>query len=200
MCKGTRSLGGLERTDGVTLVELLIVVAIVAVLASIGVPSYVSAVANYRILTEVNGLVGDLQYARSEAVKQGMTVQMCISTDGQTCSTSAVSWAAGHVVVASPPGSDCTRVGGGCTLLRAQPAFSGTDSGLPTPSTQTSIAFGRDGFAGTSSGTWNGFSPLAQSVVLTVRAVPDISGLGNCVLINTVGQISVLARGTAPCT
>ncbi|HYA60213.1 MAG TPA: prepilin-type N-terminal cleavage/methylation domain-containing protein, partial [Burkholderiaceae bacterium] len=55
------------RSLGFTIVELLIVVSIGAILVSIAVPSYQWTTTNYRISTEVNGLVGDLQYARSEA-------------------------------------------------------------------------------------------------------------------------------------
>jgi type IV fimbrial biogenesis protein FimT len=193
MCRGIGTFRASARADGFTLVELLVVVAIVAVLVRIAVPSYAATITRNRILAETYSLVGDLQYARSEAIKQGLTVQMCISTDSQTCSTSATTWAAGHIVITSP-------VSGTGTLLRAQSAFSGGDTGVPTPSTQTSIVFSRDGFAGTSSGTWNGFSPLAQSVVLTIHASPDIANIGNCVVINTVGQISVLNRGTTPCS
>jgi type IV fimbrial biogenesis protein FimT len=183
------------QTQGFTLVELLIVVAIAAILATVGTPSFLGTITSYRISTEVNSLVGDLQYARSEAVKQGIPVQVCISTDSKTCSTSSTSWAAGHIVVTSPPGSDCTQVNKGCTLLRVQQAFSGTDQASDTVGLTTSIAFNRDGFAGVpSTASWNGFAPLGQALYVTVHANPDI-GMGSCVFINPVGQMSVVLRG-----
>jgi type IV fimbrial biogenesis protein FimT len=175
---------------GFTLVEMLVVLTIAVILTTVGLPSYLSTITKFRLLTETNSLVGDLQYARSEAVKQGLTIKVCVSTDSQTCSTSATSWAAGHIVITSP-------ASGTGTVLRTQPAFTNGDTGLPTPSTQTSVAFSRDGFAGTPSGTWNGFSPLAQVVVLTLHASPDIAGVGNCVIVNPVGQVSVLTRGSS---
>jgi type IV fimbrial biogenesis protein FimT len=195
--QATGNPGRYPRSRGFTLVELLIVVAIAAILVTISTPSYLSTITKYRISTEVNALVGDLQYARSEAVKQGTTVEMCISTDSQTCSTTATSWASGHIVVAAPFGADCTKANT-CTVLRAHQAFTGSDTALPTPNTQTSIAFSRDGFAGTPSTTnWNGFSPLAQPVFLTVHDASNTAGVGSCAVVNPVGQVSVVARGAS---
>jgi type IV fimbrial biogenesis protein FimT len=194
MCKTTGNRGWFSGSQGFTLVELLIVMSITAILVAVGAPSYLSTITSYRLSTEVNELVGNLQYARSEAVKQGTTVQMCISTDGATCSTSATSWGAGHIVVASPFGADCTAAGN-CTLLRTQQAFSGTDTAVPSNG-QTSIVFSRDGFAGTPSTTnWNGFSPLAAPIFLTIHDAKNTTGVGSCVVVNPVGQMSVVARG-----
>jgi len=83
--------------QGFTLIELLVVVAIAAILLTVGVPSYLTTISGYRVANETNALVGDLQYARSEAIKQGVTVSMCISTDGATCSASTNHWEAGHI-------------------------------------------------------------------------------------------------------
>src|SRR5580692_1058191 len=63
-----------RRMAGVSLVELLAVVSIVAILMGIGLSSYKNLTIAYRITGEVNGLLGDMQYARSEAIKQGQNV------------------------------------------------------------------------------------------------------------------------------
>jgi len=180
---------------GFTLVELLIVVSIGAILVTIAVPSFQWTTTIYRISTEVNGLVGDLQYARSEAIRQGMTVQMCISTDGATCSAAATSWTAGHIVITSP----IAGAGLPPTVMRVQGAFTGTDTA--TGAGATAVLFNRDGFAGVpAAGAWNGFSSLAAPIVITVHDANDSAGVGSCILINQIGQISVLAKGASNTT
>lgn len=179
---------------GFTLVELLVVVAIATILITIAVPQYVSSVATYRVSTEVNGLVGDLQYTRSEAIKQGVNVQMCISTNGQTCTAPSAQWQLGHIVVTAPVSVNNAVP---AVVLRVQPAF--TDTATPSGG-QTSVAFNRDGFAGTATPTgtnWSGFTPLAAPVLIAVHPSPDIAGVGSCVVVNNVGQVSVVARGSS---
>lgn len=177
------------RSAGFTLVELLIVVSIAAILVTIAVPSYQWTTTNFRISTEVNGLVGDLQYARSEAIRQGMTVQMCISTDGATCSAAATSWTAGHIVITNPIAGS----GQAATVMRVQAAFTGTDTA--NGAGVTAVLFNRDGFAGVPTASWNGFSSLAAPVVITVHDANDTAGVGSCILVNQIGQIVVLAKG-----
>ena len=70
-----------KRIAGFTLVELVTVMTIVAVLMALGVPSYQYVTNANRISSEVNGLLGDMQYARSEAIKEGQTVTICSSAN-----------------------------------------------------------------------------------------------------------------------
>jgi len=76
----------MKRQYGFTLTELVVVMSIVAILLSLGVPSYRSITNSYRLSSEVNGLLGDLMYARAEAIKEGQPVTVCASTNGTTCS------------------------------------------------------------------------------------------------------------------
>jgi type IV fimbrial biogenesis protein FimT len=77
---------------GVTLIELLTVITIAAILMSAGVTSYQYVTNSNRTTAEVNGLLGDLQFARGEAIKEGTTVTACVSADGATCSALASNW------------------------------------------------------------------------------------------------------------
>src|ERR1700728_5113690 len=81
------------RMAGVSLVELLIVLTIAGILLGIGAASYKGITTSYRISGEINGLLGDMQYARSEAIKQGQNVVICVANSaGNNCSAGNFSW------------------------------------------------------------------------------------------------------------
>jgi len=108
---------------GVTLVETLVVMGIVAILMAIGIPSYKYVTNANRISAEINGLLGDLQFARSEAIKQGRTVSVCVSTDQSSCSTASpdLNWHKGWIVYSDMNGNGAIDAPG--EVLRAQKSF-----------------------------------------------------------------------------
>jgi type IV fimbrial biogenesis protein FimT len=138
----------MKRQLGFTLTELMVVTAIVAILLSIGVPSYRYVTNSYRTSSEVNGLLGDLMYARSEAIKEGQWVTTCASVDGLTCS-GATAWNTGWIVFSNPTNAANPTAG----ILRMQQKFTGT-----TPDTfnatngVSAVTFSREGFSTTVAG------------------------------------------------
>ena len=82
---------------GFTLVELMIALALAAVLLGIGVPAFTNFILNNRMIAVSNDLVTALQFARSEAVKRNNNVTICISSDGVDC-TGGANWEGGWIV------------------------------------------------------------------------------------------------------
>ena len=81
---------------GFTLVELMVTLAVVAILLTVGVPSMTEFVKNNRLTATTNGFVSSLTLARSEAVKQGRNATLCVSSDQATCT--GANWAQGWLV------------------------------------------------------------------------------------------------------
>ncbi|MFN3786316.1 MAG: GspH/FimT family pseudopilin [Thiothrix sp.] len=77
------------RQTGVTLVELTVTLAVVAVLAAFAAPSIKAILESNRLTALNNQLVSSLNYARSEAVKRNYPVTMCVrNSAGTGCATS----------------------------------------------------------------------------------------------------------------
>jgi type IV fimbrial biogenesis protein FimT len=84
------------RVRGITLVETLVVISILGILAAIAVPSFKATIERNRREAYANQIFEDLALARSEAIKRGVPVTVCPSTDGAGCSGST-SWATGWI-------------------------------------------------------------------------------------------------------
>ncbi len=69
--------GGRRTAAGFTLIELMIVVAMLALFAAIAVPSFTSFISQNRSQALNDELLGLLQYARAQAVAQRTTVRVC---------------------------------------------------------------------------------------------------------------------------
>jgi len=84
--------------NGFTLVELIIVVVIAAILATIAVPSFTSLIRDKRQYSAAGQLFGDLHMAKSEAIKRNARVLVCANLSGACAATT--NWANGWLVCA----------------------------------------------------------------------------------------------------
>lgn len=69
-----------SRSGGFTLIELMVTVALVAVLLGLAVPSFARLVASNRLTTQTNEFTGMLHLARLEAIRRGQSI--AIRADG----------------------------------------------------------------------------------------------------------------------
>src|SRR5690349_19968932 len=83
------------RSQGVTLIETMATVAIVAIVGSVAIPSFVSLHGAANRTAIVNDFVLSIFLARSEAIKRNSLVSLCLSTDGNRCDNDAPNWNGG---------------------------------------------------------------------------------------------------------
>lgn len=91
------------RWHGFTLVEMLVTLAIGTILLAIAIPGYAFFINASRLTAVTNDLVLVLHLARSEAIKRGMRVTVCKTSNATAappvCDTAA-SWQQGWLVFA----------------------------------------------------------------------------------------------------
>lgn len=124
---------------GFTLVELMITLAVAAVLMVIAIPSFRHVTLSNRLSTTANDLVDSINTARMEAVKRNNYAQFCSSTAanngadtlGAACTAGTVAHPAGAVVLMQDAASNSTYLAqDGTDKLTAPLQVSGSISAI----------------------------------------------------------------------
>ncbi|WDS36037.1 GspH/FimT family pseudopilin [Pseudoxanthomonas sp.] len=90
-----------DQVRGFTLIELMVTVAVLAILLAIALPSFQQTLRSNRVATSTNALIGTLALARSEAIRSTHGAAVCSSTNGTACGGS---WSDGYLVWADANG------------------------------------------------------------------------------------------------
>lgn len=107
------------RARGFTLIELMIVLAIAAVLAGTAAPALTATIKSVQLSIATNDLLASLFMARSEAIKRKTRVVVCKSADGVVCSPDG-GWQQGWLVFHDPD-NDGQRSSGETMIQRFAP-------------------------------------------------------------------------------
>jgi len=118
---------GKGREQGFSLIELMVVVAVTATLATLAAPSFSTFIASQRVKSVAYDLVSGLLLARSEALKRNQDVVVVPTTASE-------GWGGGWQVVAN-------KVGGGTDTISTQTAISGITFGSALFVAPTSIVY-----------------------------------------------------------
>ena len=169
---------------GFTLIELLIVIAIAAILATLAGPFFIATTQRFRSLSESGTFAGDLQYARSEAIKQGLPVTVCASFDGSTCAATN-SWHHGWIIFSDPAANQTVSPG---TILRKQKSWVGTDTFIASSSV-AAITYRRDGFRSMPSNS-------SGIITVTLHTSPANNNATQCITVSATGRQRTLSYGT----
>lgn len=170
-----------RRQRGVTLMEVMVVLAIVAIALALGVPSFREFVARNRLDSTAQDLLASLQYARSEAMRRG--AQVTVRLAGAAGSRN---WGGGWTMFA-----DADRDG---VLDESEKPPIREGAALAPPLTlfgsesfETLVAFDREGRL---SGAGGGFFVLCEGGALR----EGDHWRARAVLVNGAGRVRMAAR------
>lgn len=172
---------------GFTLIELMVALAVAAILLAVGVPAFQQMLRNNQAATHANEFMGGLNFARSEATKRGRRVVLCKSGDSASCATTGT-WDQGWIVFVDSD-SDAT-VDAGETILRVHGVLGGGDTLQGSTDVADYISYSPDGFTRVAnSGTF-------QSGTLTF-GLCNGNNQKNTILISNTGRARV-EKATCP--
>ena len=112
-----------QKNTGMTLIEVMVVVAIIGIVVAIAVPSFSTMLENQRIKGAAEAVLADLRWARAEAIKRNAPVRVTFTTGS--------SWS--YTINGDPTGTN--------TLLKT---VNGSD--FPSTALQTARFAGRVAF------------------------------------------------------
>jgi type IV fimbrial biogenesis protein FimT len=115
-----------NRIRGFTLVELMIAIAVGAIILVAALPSFSAVLHKNRISTATSQLYVSLNTARSEAIKRRESVSVCPSTDSSSCDTSDIDWSDGWLIFEDPD-EDRLRQSGESIIRLVESLHSGID-------------------------------------------------------------------------
>lgn len=168
------------RQKGLSLIELMVVIALIGVIAGIGVPSFRQMLLDNRLVTTTNQTLTALQQARSEAASHRSPVTVCgtddLNADEPECNGDT-DWSAGILLLQNRAGTE--------TLIRMLPAASISDISIASEADE--IVFAADG------------SASASTITITDSRADDDPSICRQVAINGVGQSRSLKGDELEC-
>lgn len=138
---------------GLTLIELLVTIAIIGILLSLALPSFRDFLVGSRLSSDVNGFIGLINYARSEAISRNQSVVICPKSDTTTACASSQYWGQYEVQAFVDVDGSGTR-NAGDILLKTIPAIDPTalERGFVRHTSAGKITFRSVGYANTAQG------------------------------------------------
>ncbi len=145
-----------QKTSGFTLLELVVTLAIGAVILVVGVPSFKGTLDNQRMTSATNELVMSLNLAKSEAIKRVVYVSVCKSSNGASCSAADTSWDDGWIVFANATVANLGSVDVGDEIIRISPALRDSLAINPLGTIDGFVSFRPSGTLGTAAANMAG--------------------------------------------
>jgi len=171
----------LGRARGFTLIELMVSLLVFAILATLAAASMSSTLSNNRVYSAQTEFIAYLAYARSEALRRGVTVILTATTP-----VSGNAFAGGWSVFVDSNGNG--SFDSGETVLRSHEALQ--PGVIVGDGTTTSIAFNSLGF----------LTPGAAVDIKVCPSNPSLAGFDISVQPSGLADVKDVAINSSPCS
>lgn len=158
---------------GFTLIELVVAISVMGILTTIAVPSFTNASLSSKLRSSAYDFIASSNFARSEAIKRGAPVTVCVSANGTSCGTGG--WEQGWIVLS------------GATVLQRQSAAPGGFKMTATGGV-ASLAFQPIGVGAT------------PATVTVCRATPSVGAQERVVTLDAAGRAWVKTTTSGACS
>lgn len=162
--------------------ELMVTMAVVAIVLVVGVPAFQVTVRNNRATAHANDFLTSLNLARNEAIKRGAGWRVALCP-GTAAGCAGTAWGSGWIVFVDTNTND--QWDAGEQILQVREQLSGNDTLI---STMPFISFQSDGVARTTANQFGG---------VLLFGLCNSRNQQNTIVINSVGRARVVPQ---PCT
>lgn len=175
--------------EGVTLIEMMVVIVVFAILAALAAPSFFSMTERWRVRQVSEALQSTLYFARSEAIKNGgnVVIQRLTRTDNAACTggSNVADWDCGWIVCSDDNGD------GKCDRVEAVLQRYDSPPGVQVTRTSGAETIRLDRW-GSVKGAFLGFSLVPNG-----KSTNDASAIGVCM--SSGGRIRAIPPSQIPC-
>ena len=175
---------------GFTLLELLVALAVAAIILGIGAPSFRDFQRNSRLTGVANDLLAGMQLARTEAVKRQTIVSICASANVPTPTCTTQPDFSGWIVFEDPTGS-CVPASGTFPIRTGLEISPDEATSISARGTDICVSFAASGYMSPATGI-----PTADYIlVCDGRGIIQSSGAtqttARLVTLSSTGRVSV---------
>lgn len=185
----------LSRQSGFTLVELMVAMAVAAILLALSLPSFNSVINSNRLTGAASDLIVSLQAARADAIRYNRRTVLCLSTNANAaipaCAANGATNATGWIVF-KDANSNGAYDNGTDTLLRVATTHAAIRL-LGSTNVQDSIRviFRSDGLARNNTGVLTGTIAVCILTTMPPQNIRNVSIRG--------GSIAVVRASGSTC-
>lgn len=159
-----------QKQSGFTLIELIVVMALMAVVLGIAAPSITQMLSKFRLDSAVGTLISDLNVARSESIKSGQPV--LVVCQGTPCSQTPISWTGGWIICYD---SDSNNACDATTAVRINPirAKDALVKGQILTATSLRVSFFPTGYTNSATMTFSAGTDVAPGYTKNILVTPS---------------------------